>query len=262
MIDNGSDDGFLDWATTQPDVTAWRTEASYRASNFGMLWCNALLARHGVGRWCVTVDPDEFLVYPNMETRDLHALTAFLDEEKRPCMHALLIDAYSDRPLTETVLEEGADPFEVCRFFDGDGYIQNPGWGGGTWVQGGPRLRVHFRDTPEMAPALNKIPLVRWEPHFHYRMSTHDAWPWKLNRAHKAGEVSTTGALFHFKFVSKLKEKALEEATRGEHYAGGREYARYRDSVADAFFAEGISHRYVGPNQLIDLGLMSAGRWF
>lgn len=262
LIDNGSSDGLMDWAAAQPDVSVWYTEASYKASNFGMLWCNDLLRRHGTGRWCVCVDPDEFLVYPYMETRSLHALTAFLDEEERPCFHTLTLDAYSDRPLADTVLAEGADPFAVCPYFDGDGYLQCEGWGRGTWIRGGPRLRVHFHDRPDQAPALNKLPLVKWRRHYHYRMSMHDAWPLALNRAHRKGDVSPTGALFHFKFVASLRDKAAEEARRGEHYEGGREYARYRARAVASFHEPGLSLRYEGPDQLLRLGLMSPGRWF
>lgn len=262
LVDNGSTDGFADWAAGEPDVSVWRTEASYRAAAFGMLWCNDLLRRHGCGRWCVTVDPDEFLVYPFMETRSLRALVRFLEEEERPCMHALLIDAYPEGPVSQAVLTAGADPFAVCPFFDGEGYVQSPGWGGGLWVRGGPRLRVHFAERPTMAPALNKIPLVRWRRDYHYRMSTHDARPLFLNRAHAKGQVSVSGALFHFKFVASLADKALEEQTRREHYAGGREYDRYLGRPADTLHASGISLRYEGPAQLQALGLMSAGRWF
>ena len=89
-----------------------------------MLWVNDLLRRHGRGRWCVVVDPDEFLVYPMMETRSLQALAQFLEDDHRPCLHTLLVDAYSDRPLAETRLGEGDDPFAVCPFFDRDGYLQ------------------------------------------------------------------------------------------------------------------------------------------
>jgi hypothetical protein len=262
VVDNDSTDGFADWAAGEPDVSVWRTEASYKASNFGMLWVNDLLRRHGRGRWCVVVDPDEFLVYPNMATRDLHALTRFLEDDKRPCLHALLIDAYSDRPLAETRLAPGEDPFAVCPFFDRDGYVQATGWGNGTWIQGGPRLRRYFHARPEGAPALNKIPLIRWKRPYHYRQSTHDAYPRRLNRAHAVGQVSVSAALFHFKLVAALQTKAAEEAVRNEHYDGGSEYARYRLGAAAEFYAPGISVRYQGPEQLVRLGLMSPGNWF
>ena len=65
------------------------------------------------------------------------------------------------------------------------------------------------------------MPFVRWRRHFHYNRSTHDAWPRRLNRAHAQDLVSTTGALFHFKLIAALRDKAAEEAVRGEHWAGG-----------------------------------------
>ena len=63
------------------------------------------------------------------------------------------------------------------------------------------------------------------------------------------------------KIVEALK-KAAEEAVRGEHYAAGREYARYREGGGAEFYAEGLSLRYEGSRQLVALGLMGPGRWF
>jgi hypothetical protein len=262
VVDNGSTDSFPEWAKEQPDFSVWRTTASYRDSRFGMLWLNDLLRRHGAGHWCVAVDPDEFLVYPYMETRSLRALANFLEEEKRHCFHAVLLDAYSDRNLEETILEEASDPFAVCQFFDSDGYIQVPGWGGSLWVRGGPRLRIHSAGNPNEAPALNKIPFIKWRSHFHYRRSTHDARPLYLNKAHTPGEVSPTGALFHFKMVAPLLGKAEEEMKRSEHYAGGREYKLYLEKRDLCCYEPDLSVRYENPRQLIELGIMSPGKWF
>ena len=262
VVDNGSTDSFPEWAAKQPDFSVWRTTASYRDSHFGMLWLNDLLRRYGTGHWCVVVDPDEFLVYPYMETRSLKALAGYLEEEKRHCLHVVLLDAYSDKDIEETILKEGADPFTVCPFFDSDGYIQVPGWGEGIWIRGGPRLRVHNSQKPDWAPALNKIPFIKWRAHFHYRLSTHDAWPFYLNKAHSPGEVSPTGALFHFKFIGSLIGKAEEEMKRSEHYADSREYKRYLEKKKACFYEPTLSVCYENPQQLNDLGLMSAGRWF
>lgn len=262
IVDNGSSDGFPEWARQFDDVSVWTTTASYKASNFGMHWCDYLLGRYGSGHLCVTVDPDEFLVYPFIETRSLKALGQFLRDDNRDSLAVLMLDAYSDRPLAETVYREGADPFEVCPYVDRDGYIQTPGWGKGTWVRGGPRLRTYFRDKPEHAPALNKMPVVWWRWYYTYNSSMHDARPWRLNLAHTPGEVSTTGCLFHFKFFAQLIDKADEERHRNEHYAGGREYRQYRDAGDLTLHEEGVSVRYTSPRQLVELGLMSPGNWF
>ena len=261
IVDNDSTDGFRDYVKPMGDVSVWSTKASYLASNFGMQWCNHLLASYGVGHLCVTVDPDEFLVYPHIETRALADLGVFLKDENRACMHTLMLDAYSDRPVRETLYHSGDNPFETCPYFDRDGYIQRDGFGGGTFIQGGPRMRVFNRDDPYHAPALNKISVVWWEKTYAYRSSMHDMLPLKLNRAHHDGAVSITGCLFHFKFISTLEQKALEEAERKQHYAGGREYEKYRDQIESSLFQEGVSLRYRAPQQLIDLGLMSPGGW-
>lgn len=262
FVDNDSTDGFMDWARLQEDVTVWHTRASYRNAKFGMLWLNDVLRRHCCGHWCVVVDPDEFLAYPYMETRSLKALTQFLDEERRPCMHALMLDTYGEGAMGESVLAEGQDPFEVCPYFDKDGYLQVSSWGHSTWIRGGPRLRAHFIEQPQEAPALNKIPLVKWRSHYHYNMSMHDARPFYLNLAHPRGGVAPSGVLFHFKMIASLVAKAEEESGRKEHYAGGREYARYLAVGQASSYEPGISVRYEGSRQLVDLGLMSPGKWF
>ena len=262
FIDNGSTDGFVDWARTQDDISVWYTEASYKKSRFGMDWCNRLLSKYGSGHLCVTVDPDEFLVYPHMDSRNLHELGQHLKDTERDSMCALMLDAYSDRPLSETVMADGEDPFTVCPYFDRDGYIQTQSHLLGIFVQGGPRMRMHNPDRPSAAPALNKIPVMWWKWYYSYRSSMHDAWPLKLNRPHNPGKVAVTACLFHFKFVASLQEKAAEEMTRREHYAGGREYERYNAQDREILYEEGISVRYESPAQLVKLGLMTPGEWF
>jgi len=262
FVDNNSDDGFIDWAKNYDDISVWHTEASYKKSNFGMLWLNFLLTKYGRNHWCVVVDPDEFLVYPYMETRNLNSLASFLEEDKRDCMHALMLDAYSNQALEDTKLLEGQSPFDICPYFDRDGYIQAPGWSNGVWVRGGVRMRKQFQDRPEQAPSLNKIPFIKWRKGYHYRMSMHDAYPLRLNRPHAQNTVSVSGALFHFKLISTLVEKASEELHRNEHYAAGREYARYRNATEAEYFDPGISVRYQGTRQLTSLGLISPGKWF
>ncbi|MCC6518992.1 MAG: glycosyltransferase family 2 protein, partial [Tabrizicola sp.] len=79
IVDNGSDDGSREYLADQPDVSIWSASAGYKQSRFGMDWMMHLLRRHGHGRWCLTVDVDEFLVYPFCETRPLRALTDWLD---------------------------------------------------------------------------------------------------------------------------------------------------------------------------------------
>lgn len=261
IIDNDSTDGVREWAKTQPDVSLWHTKASYKASNFGMEWCNYLLRKYGTGHLCVTVDPDEFLVYPCMESRNLRELGEYMRMEKREAFHVVMLDAYSDKPLNETRYKSGDNPWDIAPFFDRDGYIQVSTKAMPTFTRGGPRMRVHNRRQPGHSPALNKIPIVWWRWNFRYVSSMHDIKPMRLMRVLDKYNPTPTGALFHFKFFATLKDKAAEEMGRKEHFQGGTEYERYVRENREVLYEEGVSLRYESPEQLIHLGLMCRGNW-
>ena len=261
FIDNGSNDGFSEWYRSRDDVSVWYTEHGYKQAGFGVFWCNFLLEKYGTGRLCITVDPDEFLVYPHMETRSLKDLGQHLKEVGQPCLGTLMLDAYSDRAIRDTVLDYGDDPFALCPYFDRDGYTQKRNYMSGTFIQGGPRLRVLNRKTPKEAPALNKIPVVWWKKHYRYQSSAHDMWPWHLNRMTTKAGISLSGCLFHFKFIASLKEKSQEEIIRMQHYNNSIEYKLYNKNINSCFFKENISEYYINTSQLLSMGLMSEGEW-
>ncbi|HEY9025191.1 MAG TPA: glycosyltransferase family 2 protein, partial [Burkholderiaceae bacterium] len=263
VVDNQSTDGLQDYLAQQADCSCWLGDGSYKASNFGMDWCNLLLAQHGVGKWCVTVDPDEFLVFPHWEERGLRGLTRYLDGIEQPSLHAPMIDAYGPGRLSQTLLEPGASPFVACPYFDRFNITQRfdvdrRNW----WMQGGVRMRRFSRERPELAPALNKVPLVRWEKGLHYVSSMHHLNQPRFNCTVLGNPLAVSGVLFHFKYVSLLIGKAAEELVRGEHYAGSREYQAYSDAGDPVLYDAEVSVRYEGVEQLLALGFMQAGGWF
>ena len=263
VVDNRSTDGLAEWLARQPDCSCWLGDGSYKASNFGMDWCNALLARHGVGKWCVTVDPDEFLVFPHCEERGLRGLARYLEGRGQPSLFTPMVDAYGAGRLSETALASGQSPFEACPYFDRFNLTQHydelrRNW----WVQGGVRMRRFSGGQPERAPALNKVPLVRWERGLYYVSSMHHLNRARFNCTVMADPQAVSGVLFHFKYVSLLIDKAREEMTRGEHYAGSREYRAYLEAGDPLLYDPEVSLRYRGPGQLAELGFMQAGGWY
>lgn len=110
VVDNGSDDGGRDYLSGQEDVSVWLAHTSYKAARFGMDWLNWLLHRHGAGHWCLTVDPDEFLVYPHHDTRPLQALTDWLDASNIRSFSAMLLDMYPRGSLVAQPYRAGQDP--------------------------------------------------------------------------------------------------------------------------------------------------------
>ena len=82
------------------------------------------------------------------------------------------------------------------------------------WIQGGPRARLFFADQPKRAPAMNKIPLVKWDASYAYVSSTHMLLPRGLNLAYEAsGGEKASGCLLHAKFLDTFALKAAESIT-------------------------------------------------
>jgi hypothetical protein len=264
VIDNGSDDGSREYLAAQPDLSLWSTGAGYRQARYGMDWLMHLLRRHGAGNWCLTVDVDEFLVYPFCETRPLRALTDWLDNAGVRAFGAMMLDMYPKGAMHEQPYREGQNPFEIAQYFDSGNYTIRRNWPyQNLWIQGGPRARLFFADQPKKAPAMNKIPLVKWDTSYAYVSSTHMLLPRGLNLAYEAtGGEKASGCLLHAKFLDTFALKAEEELQRGQHYAESHEYRAYREGVAkERDLWCNWSEKYINWRQLEILGLMSKGNW-
>lgn len=264
FVDNDSDDGSLDYLADQPDVSIWKTTAGYKRARFGVDWLNWLQRKYAHGHWALTVDPDEFLVYPFCDTRPLRALTDWLDASSIKSFAAMLLDMYPKGRLDEQPYRDGQDPMEIASWFDSGNYLisRNRAFTN-LWIQGGPRSRVFFPDAPEKAPALNKVPLVKWDKKYVYVSSTHMLLPRGLNQVYDEwGGEKASGVLLHTKFIDTFAAKAEEELGRNQHYAASVEYKAYAESLKDdpQLWCK-WSEKYINWRQLEILGLMSKGNW-
>ncbi|WP_082005680.1 glycosyltransferase family 2 protein [Halocynthiibacter namhaensis] len=264
FVDNNSTDGSREYLAQQDDVSLWTTSASYKDSNFGMDWVNWLQMRYAHDHWTLTVDVDEFLVYPFCDTRSLAALTDWLEASEIRSFGAMLLDMYPKGGVTDQAYEPGTNPFESAPWFDSGNYVisRNAEYGN-LWIQGGPRARLFFKDDPFDAPALNKVPLVKWNRRYAFASSTHSLLPPRLNHVYdRNGGEMASGCLLHAKFLDSFSEKAAEELIRKQHYAQGQEYQAYiKDPDAPSDVWCKWSERYINWRQLETLGLMSKGNW-
>lgn len=264
IVDNGSTDGSGDYLAEQPDVSVWRTNSSYKNSRYGVDWLNYLQSRYGHGHWCLSVDPDEFFLYPFCDTRPLAALTDWLDGCSIRAFGAMLLDMYPKGQLHDQPYQPGMNPLDIACWFDSGNYTmaRNPKYWN-LWIQGGPRARMFFSEDPKSAPALNKIPLVKWDRRYAYVNSTHMLLPRGLNLVYDEwGGEKASGVLLHAKFLDTFVDKAAEEAKRKQHFAGSREYRAYAESLASGpQLWNNWSEKYINWRQLEILGLMSKGNW-
>ena len=268
VVANDSDDGSVEMLADQPDVSLWRTDASYKASRFGVDWMTWLQFRYGHDAWCLSVDADEILVYPHWDTRDLNALTARLEETGAHALGAMMLDLFPKGVLGQQSYHPEQDPTEVLNWFDAAPYrvcrqtpMQN------LWLQGGPRDRVFFPTRPEQAPTLNKLPLVKWNRRYAYANSTHSMLPPKMNLQWDgpqvvSGDGRLSGALLHTKFLPGILERSREEKDRREHFGQPDQFDAYYDGISAApNLWSDHALRFRDWLQLVELGLISTGGW-
>ena len=263
-VDNASTDGSGALLADQPDVSLWRTDASYKASRFGMDWLTWLMLRHGHGHWCLTLDADELFIYPYWQTRPLSALTGWLDGQGRDSLGALTVDMYPEGPVSQGAVPPDDNPIDHLAWFDAGNYqVQVQPRMRNLWIQGGARARAFFAENPRRAPTLNKTPLVRWHWRYAYVNSTHALLPPRLNQVYATdGGELTSGLLLHTKFLPEITDRSAEEKARGEHFADAAQYAAYYDRLTtDPVLHTRASTRYTGWRQMEALGLMSRGGW-
>ncbi|MBW6416305.1 glycosyltransferase family 2 protein [Celeribacter sp. PS-C1] len=264
FVDNDSNDGARTLLTGEPDVSLWSTSASYKDARFGLDWTTWLQMKYARGKWCLTLDADELLVFPGDKTQTLRDLTLFMDETGQQALGALMLDLYPKGPIDQVRYHAGQDPLEVTPYFDPAPYRavrQVPK--DNLWVQGGARERVFFADDPRRGPTLNKLPLVKWHWRYVYINSTHAMLPSVLNHAYDGpGGACLSGVLLHTKFLPVAIEKSREEKTRKQHFAQPDAFGDYYDAVIkgpDLWHEASIA--YEGAEQLEALGLMSRGSW-
>ena len=264
IVENASDDGTTAYLRDQPDVSLWTTSHSYKSARFGVDWLTWLQLRYAHGHWCLTLDADEVFIYPYWDTRDLRALTDWLEANGARSFAAMMLDLYPRGQLGGQVYVPGADPFKTLCWFDRGNYgIRQQAPLGNLWIQGGVRARCFFDADPRRAPTLNKTPLVKWDRRYAYVTSTHALLPRHLNGVYDThgGEV-VSGILLHSKFLPLVVGKSREEQARRQHFSNSALYDGYYNRLGgDPDLWCAASSHYTGWRQLEAMGLMSRGGW-
>jgi len=249
IIENNSTDETAEYLRGQIDVTLHRTGESFTKKES---WIDLLLHRYGVGRWCLVVDADELLDYPDSDQVPLPELCRYLEEGGKNALHALLLDLYPQTPPQEVAYKPGTDYFTMEWFFDPPEMMTKvprhfwKGSGLDYRFEGGMRERVFG-----IRNCCSKFPLFR----FSKGMYLHDGQHY-LEGAHVSG---LRGVLHHFKYLQDFVPHVREEARRGEHWRDGSEYKQYarvmdeREGGVNFHFPGSI--RYLEASQMEALGV-------
>jgi hypothetical protein len=250
IVDNLSDDGSREWLLAQPDVTLYSADTDYRHSHFGVTWQEAVLGAHGLGRWAVLADIDEFLVYRGSSTRPLPTLAGELQAQGADAALVLMVDMYPQGDLDEADFAT-TDPFEAAGCHDQRPLLH---WrlGAGAYSNSDNYLSaLRHRLIPDSAPNMytsQKVALLRYRP-----------WMRLSEGLHCASGVSRSRerlAFAHFKYHRGFREKVMQEIARKQHFDNASEYRRYMNMLSEAggrFFDPALSQHYQGADALLDM---------
>ena len=265
FLDLSEAGGLVEHLGPDSGCAVWRPRPA-SAPDRVTFWLNALRARYATGRWCLSLDSGDAFVFYRCETRKLGDLTEFLESESRDHVYAVMVEMYGEKPAAEFAgLEAGQAPGGVLDHFDPMGFMTlDPGRYRNVIVRGGIQRRTLFKMRPRQSPALNRIPLVRWQWYYAYLTGTRVIMPTHLNNPHSLWHSSPTGCILRF---ALLNDRAtLETAAKWESQAiirdAGSACYPGLSRLRDVPLKQEVSRRYTGSRDLVDCGLLNPGQWF
>lgn len=246
IVDDRSEDGTAEFLARQPDVDLYTSELRFREAELGVLWYQELACRHGLDRWYLVVDADEYLVYEGMDRHRLPDLIRSLERRGLKRLLAPMIDLYPSMSLAQAGHDPQRMPWEIADHFDASGYSMSAGPYGPV-IYGGGMNRVFGNEIRQ------KLPSVFWDRRTSYYKTIHFPLPYSYS------PYRVFGVLLHFKCFSNLGQRALAAIADNQHYGDAVAYRRYHQVVeadANLCLMSEDSIRYEGPDQLVRLGFM------
>jgi hypothetical protein len=251
-LDDGSKDGSEAILAAQPDVDLWTSDLRYGDTKLGLFWRERLARVYGLGRWYLSVDADEFLVYDGMDRHRLPDLCRWLERRAQKRLLAPMLDLYPAGALGSAAIAGGLAPWEVATHFDAHGYAIAAN-ARGTGVTGGPRARLLGRPFQ-----LAKFPLLFWDRWTFYPKNIHTPYPYGRNFG------PLLGILLHFKLLADLGARAADAIADDQHWSSAVEYRAYHawlDASPDPMVATPASRRFGSVEDLVACGLLSPIVW-
>ena len=255
LVDNNSVDNSVSIALSFENVHVFQTKEQYRNH---WNWVEILLDRYGMNYWCLLVDADELLHFPNDEDLSIRNLCYYLEEENETVLRSLLIDLYADMPFSDCNYQQNKDPLRLCPYFDVDYYewsakfINKKKWSIFSYpiFGGGMRGRVFGFDHNNI---ISKTSLFRYQPNTYITQGIHGV--------DEAITSSIQGVVFHTKLLQDFETKVGIEV-KNEQYSRNSYYYKEYQKILNKTpalnpYYEG-SVKYRNSQQLMDLGLMKS----
>lgn len=120
IVDDNSTDGTFEVLRAQPDVALFRPANGAQYKDNVALWRQTILDRFCDGAWACLPDMDEFL-YVREAVTSLPQIAKAMDDAGDEALIGIMLDMYSDVPMTGQPYDGSVSLREAFPFFDGQG---------------------------------------------------------------------------------------------------------------------------------------------
>ncbi len=248
VVDNGSNDGGTEFLKKQKDVHLFWTEENYGQAASGMQWINSLVEKYGKEHWCMYIDMDEALIFPGIEQYNLRYLTNYMKKKGHEVFRTFMLDMYPANT-GGIIKKEVDDPMAVSPYFDNNYEFYGTAVCPYIEVSGGIRSNMFNERVPQ-----TKTPIIAGNRGIKFLGSSHWLTPAKVS--------DVTGVLLHYKLMSDLGQRSLEESkNQSRRQFCNRRHINYKnvlDKLGNNYdLINPLTLRYESSQQLVELGLMS-----
>ena len=203
FIDNGSQDNSRKYLLEQPDVHLYLAHDPYYLGYDGVKWINDVANKHVTNGWVLYVDVDEALIFPGVESKGIHELTAYLDDHNQEAVSGMMLDMFADKTQQPPDTRDRNNYLDAYPFYENSYQSISVKACPYKYQIGG--FRRHF----EVSENMTKTPLFRGGRDISLMYSSHSISPAVIS--------DVTCVLLHFKFTDQMVDvfsKDISENSR------------------------------------------------
>ena len=214
FIDNNSSDESFHFLEGQDDVTLFKAPYPFKGMK-KVGWKLQALSYVGLNHWCLWLDADEFLVYPEMEDIKLDKYVKILEKKGIQNVSGFMLDMYPSYKIFDET-ESSENFYEEYVYFDGDSDYYK-------LINGMLRGGMRGRCLNLYNLRLDKTPIIFYTKG-NFPDGNHTTFPLRKDPINDFGCV-----LKHYKFLSSDKRKYQDFAKKDSGYWKADIQERYLD---------------------------------
>lgn len=257
LLDNGSTDATVRAASHYDGVSVFRTELPFRQYELGMRrW---LSHSFGTGRWTIAADIDELWVYPGSDSLDLPGFVQYLERHGYQAVLAHMLDMFSPLPLNAIGSRPDDDIRQRYRMYDLSDVVYRRDV---YWMRNGQAEGDGMFCTFDgiRARLFGSSCLNQSKHALHFTGSGSDPYRYDSHFVAGARIADVSSVLLHYKYLSTLRDQALENVQLNQHHKGSRfyrDFAQVLESHPDLTMMTPRARELAHVDDLVDEGLLT-----